>query len=275
MDQIYAKVKRLRASPLRRVASDEKLFDGDPVDPSMRIPYSAETLLDEDEWFVVNNFSDRSYFPEFLRPDLVSSDVSELEKDQFEKISYLVAAQGDDFYFQRVVPSSMLKKKIIAFGDSAYLERPMTRIVVNMQPDAVFYRQSDELIFKDLARVSPIFTGIDELFREATSEQVNDFLSQDFISVDGFGIDDVSKPNRKRIALALESLGRMSDTERDSIFVYIREYCQSTLDYESDEGTFIVTSDEDVKNLTYGIEERFYTTTVLRERRLANSVIPL
>lgn len=275
MDQIYAKVKRLRASPLRRIVSNEKLFDSAPVNSNNRIPYSSETLLAEDEWFSVGEFSEKEFFPVFFREDFASSDISELEKAQFENISYLISVQDGDYFFQRVVPSSMLRRKVLAFGDVAYIEKPLSRIVVNPQPDAIFIRESDELIFRDLARISPIFPGIDTLFQEATAEQVQEFLSQDFISTKDFEVSDVSKPNRKRIALALDSLGKMSPQERGDIFSYIREYCEGKLLFDAQNSTFTIASDEDVKNMVYGIEERFYTTTVRGEKRLANSIIRL
>lgn len=58
----------------------------------------------------------------------------------------------------------------------------------------------------------------------------------------------------------------------DNIFSYIGEYCPSL---KTPDNKFAVNSEDELKLLLYGIEQRFYTTLVGGERRLANSVIPL
>ncbi|MGP5641553.1 hypothetical protein ACTXPS_19200 [Brachybacterium tyrofermentans] len=273
MDQVYAKMKRRRVSPLRRIASDRGLFDSDAVSVGDYVDYSPDTLLEEDQWFRVENFSEQGFFPPFLSEPLESSEIADLTKDQFTQISYLLAAQNDAYCFQRVRPSSLLHRPMITFGDVARIERPTNRIVVNPSPDAVFLPSSDELYFRDLAGVSPMFAGIDLLFREATDEQVETFLGSDFISTIDFDTDKVSKPNRKRIALADATLARYSTDERGSIVQYIKMYTDGNLTYDESLSAFTIASDEDLRTLLYGIEQRFYTTEIGGEKRLANSII--
>src|SRR5699024_2211978 len=238
--------------------------------------YSAESLLDEGEWFSVERFSEQAYFPNYIARRFTSANFSKLTSDEFDKISLLLSVQDDCLCYQRVVPSSMLRKRFIKFNrpdEVAELEEPSTRILVGPEPDAIYERRSDELLFRDLARVSPMFPGIETLHREATDDQVQEFLRLDFVTSVGFDVSNVSRPNRKRISLALKSLSEMTDQQRADIVKYIRDYQGETLEYDSVSDRFTITSDEDVKNIAFGVEERFYTTLVGRERRLANCVV--
>ncbi|MFM9379113.1 ATP F0F1 synthase synthase [Gordonia sp. VNK21] len=276
MDQIYAKVKRLRKAPFRRLISDRKLFEMDPPEPSLCREYDPRTLLDDDEWYSVSGFRAREFFPIYLKDETtVSADCPELTKEQFENITLLMSSQNNAFFFQRVRPTSFVKRKCIKFGDAAFIEEASSsRVVINSIPDAIYVPSRDVVMFRDLAAVSPLFQGIDQLFKVATDEQVSEFLDYEFVSA-SIPVASVAKPNRKRIALALEALGAMSESDRGDVIDYINEYCGEKLEFDEVKRQFKVETDEDLKTLIYGVEQRFYTTPVGAERRLANSVVSL
>jgi len=272
MDQIYARIKRLRTAPYRRVVSGEKLFEVEVAEANSCIEYDPSTLLDDDEWYKISGFTGRAFCLPMLLTGLTSVDVDELSKDQFDNITYLVSVQDEHYFFQRVRPNAIMRRKTIVFGDAAVLEKPSNRIVINPQPDAIFIPDSDVLLFRDLAAIAPIFPGVDELFREATDSQVQEFLDYDFLTTELQAVD-ISKPNRKRIALALDTLSSMSGPDRDYVFTYIHEYSVDRLPFDSKTGVFTVSTDDELKTLVYGIEQRFYTTQVGSEKRLANSIV--
>ena len=162
---------------------------------------------------------------------------------------------------------------MILFGEAAILEEGENRIVVRKQPDAVFLRDDDKLIFRDIASISSIFKGIDQLYKEATQEQVEEFLELDFIEVaDGYDHSSVSKPNRKRLALVADTLKNMPPAQRDSLIDYIKTYCKDGVELSDADDKFKISNDKQLKLILYGIEERFYTTPHSQEKRLANSV---
>jgi hypothetical protein len=84
----------------------------------------------------------------------------------------------------------------------------------------------------------------------------------------------VKRANRKRIAMAMETLQRFTQKEKQSIFGYIREYCED-LNFDENAENFTISSEEELKKLLYGIEQRYYTTILGGERRLANSITTL
>ena len=52
------------------------------------------------------------------------------------------------------------------------------------------------------------------MYKEATNEEVTEFINQPFIElVDDYNAEKVSKPNRKRIGLAIATLAKMTEPE--------------------------------------------------------------
>ena len=273
MDHVFARIKGRSKKLIFKFISDHALFNIVAIDVDFCAEYNPDHNLDENVWFKVEQFSQKSFCLDFLKNDFDSKEYDDLTKEQFAKIAYIFSTQGDDFYFQKISPSLFIYKRTIAFGEVAKIEENESRLVINKHPDAVYFNNSDTLVFKSLTCISGIFSGIDELYKEATNDEVDQFLGESFISLgSGFGVQSVSKPNRKRIALALDSLASMSQQDRNQIVTYINSYCEEKLSFDVASGKFKVTKDDELKLLLYGIEQRFYTTPIGNKMRLANSV---
>lgn len=278
MNHVFARLTRQRKN-LFNVLSDNQLFKDINFDDIDVIAYTPDHNLDEDSWFKIEKFSEQDYFPEFLKDDLDSKYFKNISKEDYKKIKLLISSQNGDLYFQKVIPSFILKKKgFLSFGESVEFQQYENMITINELPNAIYFSDKNILIFKDLSTISSIFKGIDELYREATDEEVTKFLEQDFILLaNGFLADKVSKPNRKRIALATQSFNEMSEQEQKDILEYIQEYCDDkiTLKDDCEPKKFCIENDTQLKYLIYGIEQRFFQTLVGKEKRVANSIIPI
>ncbi|MEZ8850869.1 ATP F0F1 synthase synthase [Vibrio cyclitrophicus] len=276
MDSVLTKVKGRNKKNVFKLLSDETLFEELLVTDDTCVEYAPDHNLDEDSWFKIDNFSQQSYCLDILKVDFDSKDYDDLPKAKFKDIAQLYAIQGNNFYFQKITPSLFVTKKMITFGEAAELESTEKRLVVNQVADAIYYKAQDKLVFKSLATISSIFKGIDELYKEATKEEVEKFLEEDFIELaDGYDTSKVSKPNRKRIALAMDTLAALPVEERDQMYSYIHSYCEQKLTFDKENSKFEINSDDELKYLLYGIEQRFYTTPLGHEKRLANSVQPM
>jgi len=276
MDYVLAKVKGPRKKPFFKLLSDQALFDPVTVSLASCITYNADHNLDEDSWFKLEQFSQKTYCIDFLKKDFDSKDYDDLQKAQFNKIAYIFSVQGNDFYFQKISPSLFVRRKTLVFGEVAEIEEGVDRLVINSQADAIYFKASDTLIFRNLATISSIFEGIDELYKEATKAEVAQFLDEPFIELAGeYNAEKVSKPNRKRISLAMATLATMSDEDKKGVHLYIESYCEQTLKFNKQDSKFEISTDDELKLLLYGIEQRFYTTPFGHEKRLANSVVSL
>ncbi|MBW3226474.1 ATP F0F1 synthase synthase [Marinobacter adhaerens] len=273
MDCLLGKVKGKRKNPYSKVISNCAVFDVDALNIAECVEYSPDHNLDEDSFFKIDDFSEKHFCLSLLKKEFDSKEYDDLNKDQFGRLAFLVSFQGGDFYFQKITPSLFVRKKMIVFGEVAEVESSENRLVVNQIPDAIYLKERDVLIFKNLATISSIFRGIDELYKEATNEEVEEFLGQSFLELKGdYSVNNVSKPNRKRLALAMNTLGKMSDDDKRNMLSYVESYCRGKLNFDDESSCFEISGDEELKLLLYGIEQRFYTTPFGNERRLANSV---
>lgn len=61
----------------------------------------------------------------------------------------------------------------------------------------------------------------------------------------------------------------MSKQEKKEMFDYIKDYYPNL---NVNNGKAQISNEEDLKNILYGLEERFYTTLISKEKRIANSI---
>lgn len=273
MNHVIAKI-RGRDSIFEKLYSGDRIFEL-PSDLCNAVEYNPETILEEDEWYKIEHFSDTTYIIDELKHDFNTTDYDEANRVKTESIDYIISVDENIYFFQRVLKHSIMMKKRITLGDTIRLDQGEKSIVINSSPDAVYVKDDDILYFKKLSTVSPIFKGIDELYREATEEETEEFLKNDFIELaDCYGVEKVKKSNRKRIAMAMEILENFSRRDKQKILKYTHEYYPA-LTYDETKKVFTIGSEEEMKFLLFGIEQRYYTTPVTKERRVANSVIQL
>lgn len=274
MNHLIAKIKlRGNAPKYKKVFSGETLFDL-PSSLITHVEYNPDHRLDEDSWFGISNFSSKEYCLSFLRQAFNSAEYDSLNVIDVDKLDFICSYQnGNEYYFQRVTKTQLVSKKLLHLGDSFSFEESSKIIVINNNADAIYLKSNDSLYFKNLSAITGIFKGIDELYREATEAETIAFLESDFIHLNAdFSAEKVKKPNRQRIAMAVDTLNSFEEEEKEAVFSYIKDYCP---ELELHGETFVIQSEDDLKMLLYGIEQRYYTTPIKGERRLANSIVAL
>lgn len=272
MNHLIAKVNGDKSKPCyNKIISNKKIYDL-PNNLSSFVDYSPDHLLDEDSWYRIEKFSDKEYCIPLLKENFNSTKFDMLNKINVNKIEFMCSYQNNqEYYFQRVFKSNFVNKKILNFGEKCKFEEDTKLIVVNEVADAIYLKNIDTLYFKNLTNIVPIFKGIEELYIEATEEETKEFLGNKFIKLeDGFSEKSVKKSNRKRISLAINTLSKFTEDEKKTVFEYTKKYCP---DLKFNKKAFIIKSEEDLKRLLYGIEQRYYTTPVKSEKRIANSII--
>ena len=273
MNCLLAKVKtKTRTATFRKILSGAEIYTM-PENLYNAIDYNPATLLGEDEWYKIENFLGTPYYLDLLTSEFSSVDYDKLGREEFFMIDYLCSFQDEIYYFQNISKSNLQPKKMIHFGDDYKYVKDGMIINVNGMADAIYVKNGDVLYFTSLSRISCIFKGIGKLYREATNEETEKFLNNEFIyCLDNFDASCVKTANRKRIAMAMDTLKKFSSSEKKKVFKYIGNYSQI---YDSEQKRFNISSEEDLRLLLWGIEQRFYTTVVGNEKRAANSIISL
>lgn len=249
----------------------EKVFNL-PNDLDNPKEYNSDYKLEEDEWFYIPNFSNENYSLEFLNRDFISTDYNQIGTLDINKILYLCSYQSGIYFFQKISPSLIVNKKWFKIGEPV-IENDSPIIVINEFPDAIYVKSEDILYFKNISSLTSIFKGIIELYKEATQQETEDFLRSDFIKLeDDYEASKVKTANRKRIALAMETIEGFSIREKSTIYSYIKDYCGEKLTFDEDHSKFKIKNEDELKHLLWGIEQRYYTTPVGKEKMVANSV---
>ena len=275
MDNICVKLKQREKDKYRKLLSiNDSLYAPFTISDDMVSTYTPGALLEDGEWFCIHEMSQKEFCIDILKADYSSVDFRTLDRGDFTKIDFLFIVTENHIVFQNVSKAKLLSKRcIFVLGEGYQYQDDCSEIVINDIPDAIYDKANDALYFRRLESITSIFRGIDQLYREATDEETTQFLNNEFINLkDGYSTASVKTANRKRIALAMKTLNALNDNDRKNIFAYIGDYCP---ELQVSEDSFEVGTEEDMKKLLFGIEQRFYTTPVGGEKRIANSVIPL
>lgn len=275
MNCVCVKLKQRGKNKYRKILSIKEQLYALSIAPSeSATAYSPGTLLEENEWFSIQRASKEGYSIDLISTEYESVDFQSLERKDFKNIDFLFVVTDAYILFQNVSKSKLISKRcIMALGEEFQYQNERSEILINDAPDAIYDKITDTLYFKRLESITGIFKGIDQLYREATEDETVEFLNNDFINLkDGYSSSSVKTPNRKRIALAIKTLNSLNEDDRKNIFNYIGDYCP---ELKVSEKSFEIGTEDDMKKLLFGIEQRFYTTPVGGEKRIANSVIPL
>ena len=275
MDYLIAKIKKEKENPYEKLWSGEKEVYTMPLALDGSIPYEAGRVLDDDEWFKIENFTEQEFCIDILKSEFRTTDYPEANKSKTSTIEFICDYRDNVYFFQRILKTSLLVQKRLTLGDNISLDSGEKSIVINDVPDAIFVEKSNILYFKKLQRISAIFNGIEELYKEATNEETESFVENDFIQLgNGYRVDKIKTMNRKRIAMAMDTLKSFNQKQRKEVLDYTHKYYPH-LKYQSKEGVFTVDNEDEMKYLLWGIEQRYYTTPITKENRVANSVSKL
>lgn len=270
MDHVFAKEKG-RLGQYAKLFSDKNIYKL-PEELGNAVEYDASYKLEENEWYMLSEFSTRDFCIDILKKPIDSTEYATITKNVLNNLEYICSYQNEnEFYFQRVLKSRLIKKHwIIDFSQEMEIRETGEGIILNDIPDAVYIKNEDKLYFQRLETISPIFKGIEKLYREATQEEVDRFLSKKFIRLTGdYSAGKVGKANRHRLAMASDTLSKLDKKQKKELFSYTYQYYP---DLQYDGKSFAIGSEDDLKNLLFGIEQRYYTTPVTKEKRVANSV---
>lgn len=266
---IYGKVKR-KQNLFRVIETETDVYDTSQLILN-GVDYNPATLIEDEELYQLTSFSTTSFVLDFLLNDLDSVNHDQIIRADLKKLSFICTLQANLYFFQIINSSFYVSKKWFSI-DELTLETDKPIITINPFADAIYDKQSDILYFKKLTAAQKIFKGMDQLYREATNEETQTFLNSDFLNLNaGFALSSVTVPNRKRIALVNETLSRFSNEEKQAVYEYTNQYGQVT--YQ--DGKFKIENDDDLKFVLWGIEQRFYTTPIGGEKRVANSIISI
>lgn len=276
--QILGKIKckRNELGYRKLISVDDNVYENITSLVQESILYNPNTLLEsKNQWYRLTEFSHNEFLNSNLNSIIESSaSYSMLKHEEWGLLVYLLVINDNFIYIQGIGKNILVKKKkLFKISDGFQYDAQREEIIIKDIPDAIYDIGADTLYFQKLLSLTKIFPGIDSLYKEATDQEVKTFLKQSFIILkNGFSYSEVKTLNRKRIALLQGMMVDLSIEEKMRIISYIGEYCSSLKRVED---AFEIGTEKDLKLLLYGLQERFYTTPIGDEKRIANSIIPI
>ncbi|MDT2882037.1 hypothetical protein [Lactococcus lactis] len=241
------------------------------------VDYNPDTSLDADQIFALYNFSKTNYCLDILKQVSVNSlDYNLYDNTQHFNPNYLINVDTDTsiFFFQKISNALLKPKRILHLSDSRTKYEKIDSgksLSIKEFPDAVYKKSEDILYFKTLNGLQKIFPSIDELYRDATDEEVSEFLKLDMIKChENFSVSKVKTMNRKRIAQLHDKFKKYSKDDKQTLKIYLQKFSPE-LSFEDDK--FKISNDQDLKSFIYGVDQRYYETEIGSEKRIANSII--
>lgn len=229
--------------------------------------------LESDQVFYIENFSEFIDKKELIELDGGTTVNQEsLGNEELGKIKLLIYENNGEEYFQRVYNNKYLNRKtyLKIFKNGMELKEEPLGIQINETPDVMYVKNEDRLYFRDFIKAHKIFEKLDELYREATNEEIKKFFSISYIKSNISEIDDISVNRRRKIALAKDRIENFEE-EKDKIISYGKKYESDILQ----DGKFCVNCPKDLDILLDVLLERYYTGEFSDKVMKSNSSIIL
>jgi len=263
-------IAHIRSEYKNVLCQESNIINGFDSEQITAIEFTPNYRLDDDESFILGNLSQRNFFNEICNNNYSTASLSQISNSEYDLIEFIVILQGNQKLFQRITPSLFVNKRtILDYSGEPKIINQQKQIEVRQESDAVYFPDSDTLYFRNLSKIKAIFPGIEELYKEATHEEVDSFLMNDFILLSSeYTAESVGTQNRKRIADIIAKYNDLRPEKKQHLINYAR----SKAGLELDSDAIKINSDQDLKKLLYAMDQRYYYADIYEENRIANSI---
>lgn len=270
MDFLFVKTKG-RQGTFRKVLSNQTVYS-DISEFDDKRPYNDELNLRDGQWFVLEQFSQKDYAPALVTEVFNSAVWSQISRADYDKIDYIVSVQNDGnlLIFQNVTTRLIYKRQsLLSLDEQPSLINKDYTLVINTNADAYYVRDIDSLFFKRLSNITSIFPGINELYNEATDAEVDSLFRLSMLHVNpNFTRDKVKTANRRKIKEALDMYNNYTAEQKIQLPTYLQKYCADLI-YDEQEGKFEISTEKTLSLLLNGLCQRYYTTEISNEKKVA------
>jgi hypothetical protein len=247
-----------------------------------QIPYTPTHRLDRDEneWFYIENFSNSDLNTPIAKIGGVDLKIGELferlteftefQSTDYPGINWLITQQGEYYYFQKVLPSSRIENRTILMfgvGDPKIKEMSNSVEVRREFPDIIYDSHDDRLLFRDLSRAKEIYKDLINLYREATDEEITDFLSSREDTTISISRDKIGIRNRKEIARLGDKISTLSSEAKAALVTYIDTHLTEAGLHKGEDGKIIIAKPKDLSSYLALLDQRFVHSEVYSESR--------
>ena len=243
------------------------------IDLSEALPYDPDNML-ANQWFKLELFHNNEAFLEILSREFDTADLESINKKQYINIDFIAFYEDGKFYIQNITQKNYLTKKWFSFNDqNVYYKYCDNIIYINSIPNCIYDQQADILYFENISKAYSIFRNLKMDYKEATNENVTEFLESDIICTQNFDCSKVGMANRKRITSVSNIYNGYNDEQKGTLKEYIFRNLGNSLEFQDDR--FLIRNDAQLRLLLLGMQQRFYQPPLSEEVQVATSTTKL
>ncbi len=269
MKKIFAKLKNDQSVIVFPDAEIESLQDIYKIPKIVTaIPFQVESrILLEGEWYFIVLTEEQK--EEMLGGYVTESDglvLDTIVSEQYTEVKTLYAVSGEDKLFTKITSRHIQQgSRYIVLEEKPKVVQQGNSLLFTGEVDA--YWTGTRLYFKKFTVARSLFPGIQKVYKEATEEEANEFLSSSLFALKNeMSSDFISLRNRKRITNIVEagSIDLQDPEVCKNYLIYAKQY---DLDLEIEDDKISLIDNSDVEKVINLLGESFYTTDVTGEKR--------
>lgn len=244
------------------------------IDLNDALPFDHNNTM-ADQWFKLENFNENESFLPMLAYPFDCAACESINRERYGNIEMIAYYENNRFYIQKVSKGSFLKKKWFApFEDIVEYKETEGVLYINPLPNCIYDQGNHNLYFMSITKAYAVFSGLRGDYREATADEIDDFLTSDIVEAIDFDQSKVGLSNRKRITSILNIYNGYSVDEKQILKEYIHEKVGDALTYTV-ERKFTISTDTQLRLLLLGIQQRFYIPPLQEEVQVATNTTKL
>ena len=243
------------------------------IEPDNIIKFDPEAQLEHEDWFYIEIDDDhRTMISEYSDQFSNTVSLNDVDESEFSKIDLIFQkCENDDLVFQKITKSKrMVEKSILRWiPNIGKSERTIIENGIELKSEIdAYFDGNDKLYFKNFRTIRSLFKGIDDYYRIASQEEVDEFKKFNLVS---FVSDFKIKTNNLKMLAVLKDY----EIDLDDITVkntLLRTYNQyPSQDFELDDNqNFIIDSNRKLTSFLKLALGRLYTNPITKDKMEAN-----
>jgi len=243
------------------------------IAPENSREFNPEIKLEHEDWFYIEIDDDhRTMISEYSDQFSNTVSLNDVDESEFSKIDLIFQkCENDDLVFQKITKSKrMVEKSILRWiPNIGKSERTIIENGIELKSEIdAYFDGNDKLYFKNFRTIRSLFKGIDDYYRIASQEEVDEFKKFNLVS---FVSDFKIKTNNLKMLAVLKDY----EIDLDDITVkntLLRTYNQyPSQDFELDDNqNFIIDSNRKLTSFLKLALGRLYTNPITKDKMEAN-----
>lgn len=243
------------------------------IAPENSREFNPEIKLEHEDWFYIEIDDDhRTMISEYSDQFSNTVSLNDVDESEFSKIDLIFQkCENDDLVFQKITKSKrMVEKSILRWiPNIGKSERTIIENGIELKSEIdAYFDGNDKLYFKNFRTIRSLFKGIDDYYRIASQEEVDEFKKFNLVS---FVSDFKIKTNNLKMLAVLKDY----EIDLDDITVkntFLRTYNQyPSQDFELDDNqNFIIDSNRKLTSFLKLALGRLYTNPITKDKMEAN-----